>query len=310
MAGYMNSATNRKWRDAFSPTATPTVHIFKKYPGATTGHEMGAVRILLLRLIWSTLLGFLLWCLFGVVRRREWHLTLRERIQLDGPVLLGWVRHGIRWLVILPFRLLNATVRGIARSEALRFSTNVIRERWIRMRDFVSWKMYYLRHNWLTDLFYLYYQQVINWVGQHKAVLIGSIFVTWWISAIIQQHNSTSIRFMKWPEVQRYVDKPLPEVLFWQRKESGSNSHYHRASSMVTEGSSSVDDIKESPALETVTVTVTEVISSKLTADSVRERSTAGPLPLEEEREVHRVPIEGIAFCHFCKQKHCCEIAH
>jgi hypothetical protein len=193
-----------------------------------------------------------------------------------------------------------------------------------------------LRHHQLWDTIYLHYQLIVNWFGRRKLHLIVFIVGIHLLSSMFQsENNKTTEVFMKWSDLQQYIDTPIPEYLFRQRVEDGSNCHYQREASWwpgntnenhrVEHGlgrSISATPIATMPFAEAIppTAGVGRMENEQKETGPVVEISTAPTtttLPVVDalpSTEVYgtekrqKLPGEMVVFCRHCRQEHCCEV--
>lgn len=193
-----------------------------------------AVKLLSKGMGWFAI-AFLLWTLVDVVHWGEWAEEIEAWLQIIGPNISAIVVRIITFLLTLPVLLVGVIVRAIARSDVAIFAGNAIRESYFRTKDFIERKYIDFRYNSVRDAVFLRYQLVFNWLGNHKAHLAASFVFIWFVSSIIENKKSISTdTFMEWTELQRYINQPIPEILFRRPKEFGSNSHYYRDAGMTS----------------------------------------------------------------------------
>jgi hypothetical protein len=118
------------------------------------------------------------------------------------------------------------------------------------------------------------YQRLINWTGRSKYHLIVGIVAIHLLSTIISNQIAEADEiFVTWSELQPYVDQPISWHMFRQRSEEGSNSHYWPAQ-LIDDASS----------------------------------ESAGPISATLITTMLPAAATEMAFCHHCRQKHCCEV--
>ena len=278
---------------AVRATATP-------YSTTTDGEATGTtVRAFIHQLYFYTFVGFLLWCLFGAVRRRQWVFELREWFEEVAPQIPDTIAAFIGGLFALPFLAVQAVVRALIQNGLVLRAANSIREGYGRAKERVNQQGIRLRYNQETDTAYLRWQEAIISAGRYKKYVIVFSVLLWFASIIVNsQKYQSSERFMEWTELQRYMVEPIPEILFWQRKEEGSNSHYHWELDLPQAADLIVDDGEEIGLERSV---AGGSISATETVGSVVEESTGGAFPPGEKE---RTPRTRIAFCSYCKQWH------
>ena len=179
---------------------------------------------------YTILPALILWFLYGVVNWRQWIIEIARWWQQFGEDLAEIVADGGRVFFPWLLDLLRRLSQHLELCERFVAFANATLPLLIGVKETIQRFVNNLRFNWLTDTIYLYYQRTIIWIGNHKPHLIVIVAAIYFISARVEASNDDIDRFMSWPELQRYLDKRIPDVLLRPPKEYGSNSHYQRES--------------------------------------------------------------------------------
>ena len=235
-SAYDAGAGRHATRSALSAIQT-SMGVAAPTPNLTPGEAAEKVVYdIFINMLHYLLAAFFLWIVYDAVHWRRWAFDIGE--WLEGADIHPWqlIITSVRALIMLPLLIIHLTilllqfaVHAIAQNARVRFIDQATREGVIRAKNLCERSYDNFRYNSLNDAIYLQYQLCFNWVGNHKLQLIVCFVIIWFTSTFID-NNKNTLRdvFMEWTELQRYLDQPLPEILFWKPKEFGSNSHYHR----------------------------------------------------------------------------------
>ena len=231
-----------------------------------------------------TLLGYLAIRVVPFVRVGEW---ARETIRQLVPQL----RADLRSLLNLFALLVVAIYRGFTRNQYIFDARQAIRDRYHSTQRRVD-RSYEDFANATFATIYVQFQRVITWTGRHKFRLIVGIVAIHLLSTMISSPEAElGDVFVTWNELQPYIDQPIPWHMFRQRSEDGSNSHYWPPQLIEDAPLESAGPISTTPT--------TTMLPAAATDDFVEDAPT---------ENCRKLLGDEMAFCHHCRQKHCCEI--
>ena len=260
--------------------------------GTLSGEEAERIVISLLRSIFWPISKYTTWTLLGYLairvvpffRVRGW---AQETIRQIAPQLLA----DLRRLLNLFALLVVAIYRAITQNQFVFDARQAIRDWYDSTQQQVDRSYDDFANATIFATIYVQFQRMINWTGRHKLRLIVGIVAIHLLSTTISSKNvELGEVFVTWNELQPYIDQPIPWHMFRQRSEDGSNSHYWPPV---------IDDAPLESAGPISTSPTTTMLPMAATDEFVEDAP----------RERHRKLLgEEMAFCHHCRQKHCCEI--
>ena len=177
-----------------------------------------------------SLYAFLMWSAICFLPWRRMLWAFGEWVEATARAIAPQMRAGLRGWLDLFVLLLIHIFRAITQNRWVLHARWAIGDRLVR-----TWRAFLhvsdnIRHHWVWDTIYLHYQLIVNWLGGRKLHLIVFIVGIHVLSTVFRgENNENQEVFMKWSDLQRYIDTPIPEYLFRQRLEYGSNCHYHWA---------------------------------------------------------------------------------
>lgn len=271
-----------------------------------------AFLVILLKILWLmarhtvyyvVLPAVLFWIFFGLVNWRRRFAQLGQRLRQDVAIF-GEIAVGIvRAFFALLFGALLRLAQELQLANRLLALQDAVREPTVATTEWIGREINNLRFNPATDTLYLQYQLAVNWIGDHKAHLIVSLVALHLVSGRLQADTNDIDRFMIWPELQRYLDKPMPEILLRQRLEYGSNSHYYREIDELIEHDSWAEQAIESKESLEIEHVIEEVVETNL------EHNDTTELAPGNDHEIRRT-VDGMVYCKECRQRHCCELPY
>lgn len=243
--------------------------------------------------------GLILWTICQVI---PWNRTFLILENTAGPAIQDAVLTflaGLWWLACLPVLIAWKLVEAIVWHPWVGQARQSARERLQRAEDLIVREIENIRDNWRFDAARMLRQIIIHWIDRHKLQLIVFFVGIHLASTMMQSQTNRTEVFVKWTELQQYIDDPLPQYLFRQRKEYGSNSHYHREINCCPDVSVNHDE--QVPRL------ADDISVESITAKLLEEAATA-PSEIGEEEKLSILRAAEVAFCQHCRQKHCCGI--
>jgi hypothetical protein len=297
----MGAARHGSLRTFSAPTAAVRAGASASNSTTMTGETAEKIvgRLLLdvlLGLAKYSLVAFFLWCTVVFVPWRQLGQVLGEWLGAILQEIAPQLRDGFAGLLDLFVLLFRHIIHDITHHHWVIQARQATRERLIQTRQHFDHVIVNFRHHWLFATIYLHYQRVIIWIGRHKLhMIVFLVFVNLISTMVESQLNKSSEVFLKWTELQRYIEDPIPEYVFRQPKKDGSSSHYRREADWLHVSDDTVPRLAESiPAPLTTTMPVQE------------DTALLSGAFAEETRQM--LPGEQVEFCRHCRQEHCCEV--
>ena len=248
---------------------------------------------------WITMPGIILWVSYGII---YWHVYVVRIIEQLPRLLRGLVTVAAeitRALFGLLVLVTTTTVTAILRLAGILQLITYIRERLLVITQSITDALRELRYNTYTDATYLHYQELMIWFRNHKWKVFGFFFAVCFASSWIDMKADRSSSTVVWTEVQQYIERPIPYT-YWRHhvQHLGSSPGYQIRDvvSIVYRWSNAIES--KEPVVPQIKDTV-----------SIPETTPATAVPSETAETRTRLigSNEGMSWCNYCRQHHCCD---